>query len=426
VRRATRTAAGLLLAIGLLAPAPPAGAALSDDLADCQANVWPRFAGWSLSRQRGPDGPSTARDYYCLALGYWSGQAQFQPKDLVKAAQYAQTAAAQGDAGAQGLLGFFYSKGHGVKQDQAAAVAWWKKAAAQGHADSINALAAAYDNGQGVPVDKNEALRLYRLAAERGSVDARQTLAARDKPAGAAPGQPDFDEGVRLYKAGQQAAAAKLFLRAAEQGNARAQLQIGYQYNYGEGVPLNAAEAVKWYRRAAEQGDAAAESNLGGMYEDGKGVPEDWVEAARWYRKAAEANSASGQFRLGRAYQFGIGVPQNRKLAIQSFQKASFLGNAQARYFAQHLLSPGNFVGFRNEQEEAAVIAGKLRTGLLWEEPVGMLFHNSGERLAYIRNLRYRVDRYEAYSAWVLRKNEYDDCKRSSRSYCSDPGPAPP
>jgi TPR repeat protein len=116
-----------------------------------------------------------------------------------------------------------------------------------------------------------------------------------DKPATAAPGQQDFDEGVRLYKAGQQAAAAKLFLPAAEQGNARAQLQIGYQYNYGEGVPVNAAEAVKWYRRAAEQGDAAAESNLGGMYEDGKGVPEDWVEAARWYGKAAEANSASGR-----------------------------------------------------------------------------------------------------------------------------------
>ena len=39
---------------------------------------------------------------------------------------------------------------------------------------------------------------------------------------------------------------------------------------------------MKWYRRAAEQGDAAAESNLGGMYEDGKGVPEEWVEAAKW------------------------------------------------------------------------------------------------------------------------------------------------
>jgi len=289
----------------------------------------------------------------------------------------------------------------------------------------LNALASAYDNGQGVPVDKNEALRLYRQAAERGSKEARQTLATRDKPQKAQPGLAEFDEGVRLYKAGQHAAAAKVFLRAAEMGNARAQLQIGYQYQYGEGVAANADEAVKWYRRSAEQGDAAAESNLGMMYEDGAGVREDWIEAARWYRKAAERDNASGQFRLGRAYQFGIGVHQNRKLAIDWFQKAGFNGNAQARYFAQHLLSRGNFVGFRNEQEENHIIAGKLRTGLLWEEPVGVLFRNSSERLAYIKNLRVRVDRYEAYQAWVLRKNEYDECKRSNKSYCSDPGPAP-
>jgi hypothetical protein len=54
-----------------------------------------------------------------------------------------------------------------------------------------------------------------------------------------------------------------------------------------------------------------------------------------------------------------------------------------------------------------------------------MLFHTSAERLAYIKNLRYRVDRYEAYQAWVLRKNKYDDCKRANRSSCTDPGPTP-
>lgn len=419
-----RVLAALAASVALLAPSP-ARAGLADDLASCQANVWPKFAGWSPSRPRGADTPSTPEDFYCLALGHWSGQAQFSPKDVAKAAQYAQTAANQGHPGAQGLLGFFYSRGAGVRQDQATAIAWWKKAAAQGHADSINALASAYDNGQGVPVDKSEALRLYRLAAERGSKEARQTLASRDRPQTALAGQADFDEGVRLYKAGQQAAAAKVFLRAAEQGHPRAQLQIGYQYEYGEGVPVSFAEAVKWYRKAADQGDAAAQSNLGSMYEEGKGVPENWIEAAKWYRQAAERDSPSGQFRLGRAYQFGIGVPQNRTLAIQWFQKASVGGNAQARYFAQHLLSPGNFVGFRNEQEEQFVIAGKLRTGLLWEEPVGMLFKTSAERNAYIKNLRVKVDRYEAYTAWVLRKNEYDDCKRSSRSNCSDPGPAP-
>ncbi len=45
--------------------------------------------------------------------------------------------------------------------------------------------------------------------------------------------------------------------------------------------------------------------------------------------------------------------------------------------------------------------------------------------LAYIRTQRHRVDRYEADPAWVLRKNEFDECKRANKSYCSDPGPPP-
>ena len=107
---------------------------------------------------------------------------------------------------------------------------------------------------------------------------------------------------------------------------------------------------MKWYAKAAAQGDPTAQANLGDMYEHGTGTREDWVEAARWYAKSAARDNAGGLLWLGRAYQFGIGVPQNRKAAIEAFQKASFLGHAQARYFAQHLQSRGNFIGFREER----------------------------------------------------------------------------
>lgn len=143
-------------------------------MARCQDRVWPRFRAYSLSRQQGPDTPRTPDDHYCLALGHWSGQLDGN-HDPAGAAMHAQVAAQQSHAGAQGLLGFLYSRGIGVKQDQAAAIVMWRKAAAQGHADSINALADAYDRGQGVPADKAEAQRLYRLAAERGSTEARKT-----------------------------------------------------------------------------------------------------------------------------------------------------------------------------------------------------------------------------------------------------------
>ena len=53
------------------------------------------------------------------------------------------------------------------------------------------------------------------------------------------------------------------------------------------GVPQDDAEAVKWYSKAAEQGDATAQYNLGLMYNSGKGVPRDDAEALNWWRKAA-------------------------------------------------------------------------------------------------------------------------------------------
>jgi TPR repeat protein len=47
-------------------------------------------------------------------------------------------------------------------------------------------------------------------------------------------------------------------------------------------VPKDDAEAAKWYRRAAEQGFATAQVNLGALYSRGGGVPKDLVEAYAW------------------------------------------------------------------------------------------------------------------------------------------------
>ena len=52
------------------------------------------------------------------------------------------------------------------------------------------------------------------------------------------------------------------------------------------GVTKNDEEAVKWYRKAADQGFAAAQYNLGGMYYRGEGVAKDEVEAVKWYRNS--------------------------------------------------------------------------------------------------------------------------------------------
>ena len=57
-------------------------------------------------------------------------------------------------------------------------------------------------------------------------------------------------------------------------------------YDKGEGVSQDKAEAAKLYRRAAEQGIAAAQRNLGLMYDKGEGVPHSQREAYIWFSLA--------------------------------------------------------------------------------------------------------------------------------------------
>ena len=69
-------------------------------------------------------------------------------------------------------------------------------------------------------------------------------------------------------------------------------------YYNGKGVPQDYAEAFKWWRLAAEQGDAKAQSNLGSLYEYGQGVLQDNVMAHMWYNlAAANGNEKSGEWR---------------------------------------------------------------------------------------------------------------------------------
>ncbi|MEZ8274090.1 tetratricopeptide repeat protein, partial [Vibrio splendidus] len=64
------------------------------------------------------------------------------------------------------------------------------------------------------------------------------------------------------------------------------------------GVSQDDKEAVSWYRKAAEQGYARAQNNLGIMYDEGRGVSQGDKEAVYWYRKAAEQGYARAQNNL--------------------------------------------------------------------------------------------------------------------------------
>lgn len=55
----------------------------------------------------------------------------------------------------------------------------------------------------------------------------------------------------------------------------------------GAGVPQDDGEAVLRFRRAASQGFAPAQGNLGVMYYEGRGVIKDLVLAHMWFNIAS-------------------------------------------------------------------------------------------------------------------------------------------
>ena len=67
-------------------------------------------------------------------------------------------------------------------------------------------------------------------------------------------------------------------------------------------MPRSYAKANYWYKKAAEQGDADAENNLGNAYSNGQGVPKSYTKANYWFTKAAEQGEADAENNLGNAY----------------------------------------------------------------------------------------------------------------------------
>src|SRR5712691_699496 len=117
----------------------------------------------------------------------------------------------------------------------------------------------------------------------------------------------------------------------AEQGDAKAQYELGGMYYQGKGVPQDYIEAFRWYRKAADQGSPKGQYGVGFMYEEGKGVPQDYAQASAWCRKAADQGYARAQYALGYAYSRGAGVPQNYAEAARWYRKAAKQGDEYAR-----------------------------------------------------------------------------------------------
>ena len=69
----------------------------------------------------------------------------------------------------------------------------------------------------------------------------------------------DYIDGQRAYASGDYEAAILVWTQVAQDGNARAQYNLGWMHANGRGIAQDFQEAIKWYTKAAEQGNVNAQ-----------------------------------------------------------------------------------------------------------------------------------------------------------------------
>ncbi len=146
-----------------------------------------------------------------------------------------------------------------------------------------------------------------------------------------------MQEAFTALDEGDYSEAANEFTPLAENGNVKAQFNLGLCYHQGKGVLKDPKRAAMWYRLAAKQGDPRAQYNLGLMYMKGVGVGEDYDQAGDLFLQAGKQGYARAQYNLSIMYNEGLGRPLNYSKAIQWNFKAKKNGFVKGKNNLDHL-----------------------------------------------------------------------------------------
>lgn len=172
--------------------------------------------------------------------------------------------------------------------------------------------------------DPLKAVYLLRKAAREGSAEAEYQL-----------GRCCW-EGWGTAQSWSQA--REWLAKAAEHGHAKAMYRLGSMYHYAIGCKMDIMRALQFYAAAAEAGDGCAMKMLGRVYHSGDLGVTDEERSRRCYEQsldllqeqAFEADDADAMRELAFSYQDGEGVEIDLPLAVEWLQRAAALHNADA------------------------------------------------------------------------------------------------
>ena len=150
-----------------------------------------------------------------------------------------------------------------------------------------------------------------------------------------------FVAGLNAMDREHYATAFRAWKGLADNGEAEAQNNLGYLYQYGYGAKQSYTRAIRYYTLAADQGLAEAHHNLGMLYFNGYGSPQNYDQAKRAFLKAAEKELGASEYMLGLIYYQGLGLMQNYWRAKNYFVRAAKNGNVMGQFMLSYMLQVG-------------------------------------------------------------------------------------
>ena len=129
------------------------------------------------------------------------------------------------------------------------------------------------------------------------------------------PAYADLDKAVELAEQGKikegQLELIKI-VKAADAGDAKAQLEFGLMWDKGYWLWQDDERAVKWWKKSAEQGYMKAQMLMGSVYLGGVKVEKDLKKADDWFDMAIESD-ATVIDAVNALKAFAISVQQKEK-----------------------------------------------------------------------------------------------------------------
>ena len=129
------------------------------------------------------------------------------------------------------------------------------------------------------------------------------------------PAYADLDKAVELAEQGKikegQLELIKI-VKAADAGDAKAQLEFGIMWEQGYWIWQDNERAIKWWKKSAEQGYMKAQMLMGSVYLGGVKVEKDLKKADEWFDMAIESD-ATVIDAVNALKAFAISVQQKEK-----------------------------------------------------------------------------------------------------------------